>query len=697
MDIDFQSLFENAPHPYLVLSPDREFTIISVNEQYLHVTETRRHDIVGRKLFDVFPDNPNDPATTSTSDLYTSLLRVLHDRVADVMGIQKYDIPQPDGSFKVKYWSPINTPVFDADDRIICIIHQAEDVTEFVQWREQFDANKQTLKIDRIEAEVLRRTNELKEANRQLKTAKAQLEDREQELAALNELLRRQAQAKSEFLASMSHEIRTPLNGVLGMADLLQRTALDETQRSFAKTIQSSGKTLLAVINDILDFSKAEAGKMTLIEQPFDLSEIIEEVIMPFRTSTHAEVTLVASIAPDTPVHLLGDATRIQQIVGNLLNNAFKFTERGTIGLRIEPLSIEDDSLQLRFQISDTGIGIAPDDLRRLFQPFAQVEQGTHRYGGTGLGLIICQRLVQMMHGQVTVDSEPGRGSTFSFSIWLQRDPAPAPKRADIDLAGRKLLAIDDRADYLRIIEEQAMSLGITVRTVNKPEQALAAVREFRPDIITVDLDMPTLNGFALERQIAADPEVKKTPRLLLTASSTPPGARELLHTGFAAAHVKPMAAEQLHTMLSVALVGITAKVPTVVGDALPTFTGKTVLVADDNPINRQVIAAMLQRLDIGIELVDDGAPAIQLATTDKRHFDAILMDCEMPGVDGYHAARTIRRYEQASGRGHVPIIALTAHALPEYRQRSIDAGMDGHLSKPIILATLAQTLEHFL
>jgi signal transduction histidine kinase len=187
----------------------------------------------------------------------------------------------------------------------------------------------------------------------------------------------------------MSHEIRTPLNGVLGMVDLLQRTALDDTQRSFAKTIQSSGKTLLAVINDILDFSKTDAGKMTLVERPFDLSEIIEEVITPFRTSGQATVTLVASIAPETPVHLLGDATRIQQVIGNLINNAFKFTERGTVVIRVAPLRSEDGSVQLQVQISDTGIGIAPSDQRRLFQPFSQVDQSGHRYGGTGLGLII--------------------------------------------------------------------------------------------------------------------------------------------------------------------------------------------------------------------------------------------------------------------------------------------------------------------
>lgn len=696
MDIDFQRLFESSPHPYLVLSPDREFHIIAVNEHYLRATGTQREAIIGRPLFDVFPDNPSDPAANGTSDLRSSLLRVLRDRVADVMGVQKYDIPHENG-FLLKYWSPINTPVFGADGNILSIIHHVEDVTEFVLLREQVNANNHSANTDRMEAEVLRRSAELKDANRQLKVAKAQLEDREADLAALNELLRQQAQAKSEFLASMSHEIRTPLNGVLGMVDLLQRTALDDTQRSFAKTIQSSGKTLLAVINDILDFSKTDAGKMTLVERPFDLSEIIEEVITPFRTSGQATVTLVASIAPETPVHLLGDATRIQQVIGNLINNAFKFTERGTVVIRVAPLRSEDGSVQLQVQISDTGIGIAPSDQRRLFQPFSQVDQSGHRYGGTGLGLIICQRLVQLMHGEITLDSEPGRGSIFSFSIWLQRDPAPIPKRADIDLRGKKLLAVDDRADYLRIIEEQARSLGMQVLTVDQAPNAIAAAREFHPDIITVDLDMPGLDGFSLEKKIGADDTLKNVPRLLLTASSTLPGARELLHTGFAAAYVKPMAAEQLHSMLSVALLGATAKTPSVNAMALPKFSGKSVLVVDDNPINRQVIAAMLRELDMALEIADDGAPAIQLATSEQKRFDAILMDCEMPGVDGYRAAQTIRRYERASGRQRVPIIALTAHALPEYQQRSLDAGMDDHLSKPIILATLAQTLSRYL
>jgi PAS domain S-box-containing protein len=293
------------------------------------------------------------------------------------------------------------------------------------------------------------------------------------------------SRAKSEFLANMSHEIRTPMNGVLGMVDLLQRTELDDTQRSYTKIIQSSGKTLLAVINDILDFSKVEAGKLVLAEHSFDLSELVEEVVAPFRASSNQALTLVASIAPETPVSFLGDATRLQQVIGNLLNNAFKFTEQGMVRLRIEAQAIDQDHVRLNFQVSDTGIGIDPAGRAKLFQPFSQVEH-SNRYGGTGLGLIICQRLVQMMGGDISVQSEPGEGSTFSFHITLKRDTEPKRNRVDIDLAGRKLLAIDDCPDFLAILKEQAQALGMQVNTVRMPGDidVVQLATSWRPDII---------------------------------------------------------------------------------------------------------------------------------------------------------------------------------------------------------------------
>jgi len=509
------------------------------------------------------------------------------------------------------------------------------------------------------------------------------------------------SRAKSEFLANMSHEIRTPMNGVLGMVDLLQRTELDDTQRSYTKIIQSSGKTLLAVINDILDFSKVEAGKLELTEHAFDLSELIEEVVAPFRASSNKALTLVASIAPETPLGFFGDATRLQQVIGNLLNNAFKFTERGMVRLRVEARAVDSDNVRLNFQVSDTGIGIDPIGRQKLFQPFSQV-QSSNRYGGTGLGLIICQRLVQMMHGEIGVESNLGEGSTFSFFVNLRRDPTPQKNRIDIDLRGKKLLAIDDCPDFLAILKEQGQALGMQVGTLKMPAEVVAQAVALLPDIITIDLDMPVADGFEIERQLAAHPLLQRIPRVLLTASSTPPGRQALAATGFVAAHVKPTSVIQLQTVIAMALLGRGVESEAQPSGLASRYRGKTILVAEDNAVNRQVITAMLHQLGATVEVVEDGAQALQrvidnLMSDGGTTIDAILMDCEMPNMDGYSATREIRQHERALGKKPIPIIALTAHALQEYQQRSREAGMDGHLNKPISLAALNDMLGRYI
>jgi CheY-like chemotaxis protein/anti-sigma regulatory factor (Ser/Thr protein kinase) len=414
------------------------------------------------------------------------------------------------------------------------------------------------------------------------------------------------------------------------------------------------------------------------------------------------ELTLVASIAPETPLGFFGDATRLQQVIGNLLNNAFKFTESGMVRLRVEARAIDSDNVRLNFQVSDTGIGIDPAGRQKLFQPFSQVEN-SNRYGGTGLGLIICQRLVQMMHGEISVDSNLGEGSTFSFFINLRRDPTPQKNRIDFDLKGKKLLAIDDCPDFLAILREQGQMLGMQVSTLKMPADVLAQAVTLRPDIITIDLDMPVADGFEIERQLAAHPLLQRIPRVLLTASSTPPGRQALAATGFAAAHVKPTSATQLQTIIAMALLGRRGIESEAQQNGLASrYLGKTILVAEDNAVNRQVITAMLQQLGATVEVVEDGAQALQqvidnIMSDGGMTIDAILMDCEMPNMDGYSATREIRQHERALGKKPIPIIALTAHALQEYQQRSREAGMDGHLNKPISLAELDEMLGRYI
>ncbi len=519
----------------------------------------------------------------------------------------------------------------------------------------------------------------------------------EEELRRAKQSAEAASRAKSEFLANMSHEIRTPMNGVLGMVELLQTTALDETQRYYARTIQRSGNTLLTVINDILDFSKVEAGKLELTERAIDLSELVEDAVAPFRSSTSSAVRLVASVAPEMPLHLRGDPVRVQQILTNLLNNAFKFTEEGEVTLRITPGAQCGDRVQLCCEVSDTGTGIAPADLQRLFRPFIQVgENSSNLRGGlrgTGLGLTICQRLVELMDGEIGVHSEPGQGSTFWFNIWLQCDREPDQPPAS--LHGRHLLAIDDSEAYLRILTEQAQALGMTVTGLRNPAGAVSAAREQRPDVIVVDLDMPEIDGFQVDRNLT-DPALADVPRVLVTASSAPPSRSALRNTRFSAAYVKPTSTAQFAAILNLALRQPVPADRTDAADTALHLPGLRVLVAEDNPINRQVIEAMLRRFGVQVELRPDGISAVRRATASDARFDIIFMDCEMPNMDGYLATRTIRQHERALGRRPVVIVALTAHALPEHRERSLEAGMQEHISKPVSMEALAEVLGRY-
>lgn len=515
------------------------------------------------------------------------------------------------------------------------------------------------------------------------------------QLRTQTEIARAESRAKSDLLAVMSHEIRTPMTGVLGMVDLLRQTSLSDTQRFYTQTIQSSGRTLLSVINDILDFSKVEAGKLELEARPFDLAEVIEETVAPFRLRSTDRVILVASLAPDTPIHLIGDAIRLQQILANLLNNAFKFTSEGQITLRVEPGPSAAGRQALSVRVCDTGIGIAAEAQQHLFDPYAQAEAATARkYGGSGLGLAICKRLVSMMDGEIHVESTPGKGSCFHFTVWLQIDPTPAPPRQStpIELRGRHMLAVDDRAEYLHILEEQARALGMRVTTAANGEEALAAIRRDPPDLVTIDLDMPGIDGFELDRAISGLPVVATVPRVLLTASSVLPRRQQLATSGFVSAHVKPTSASQLQLILTRALQE--QQEPPEERSPGIALRGLCVLLAEDNPVNRRVLLAMLETLGVAVDTATNGLEAAAAATADHERYDLVLMDCEMPELDGYAATLRIRAHERSRGLPALPIVALTAHALPEHRERSQAAGMDAHLSKPVSLERLATLLE---
>ncbi|HSB96236.1 MAG TPA: response regulator [Spongiibacteraceae bacterium] len=516
-----------------------------------------------------------------------------------------------------------------------------------------------------------------------------------------------ESNAKSEFLAVMSHEIRTPMNGVLGMAELLNGTDLNTAQRYYTNTIYNSGKTLLRVLSDILDYSKVAAGKMDIERAPFNLSELLETTVAPYRMSSVAnKVVLSASIAPDTPIWLIGDTVRLQQIITNLLSNAFKFTERGEVIVRIEQGRTAAGRIELCCCVQDTGPGISASAQARLFQSFAQADASTTRkFGGTGLGLAICKRLVELMDGEIEVQSAPGTGSTFRFRVWLQL--ANAPLERNIDLRGRRLLIMDDHIAYQRILIEQSQSLGMQADSVATVAEARARLQAAGADsttpvfdLVILDLDMPDGDGLSLAQELQQNGHAH-LPILLVTASSTLPSVEALRSAGIRRAAFKPTSREQLAKLIAETLgvdrreagtrVGYVEQIPH--PDDVSRLVQLRVLVAEDNIVNRQVLLAQMANLGVVPTVVENGAAAVRAATT--QSFDLILMDCEMPDMDGYQATQAIRAFEREQRRTPQRIVALTAHALEESEEKSRRAGMNGHLTKPITLAGLRSVLEH--
>ena len=492
-------------------------------------------------------------------------------------------------------------------------------------------------------------------------------------------------QAKSTFLANMSHEIRTPMNGVLGMAELLRTTDLDETQSYYNRTILSSGQTLLAVINDILDYSKVEAGKMALEIRSFNLDELIEEIVTPFRLMTSDDVQFVASIETDVPVYIRGDAVRLKQIIANLLNNAFKFTTNGRVVLNISCRKNSDKKVTIHCSIADTGIGIALDKQDDLFKPFTQADSSTSRkYGGTGLGLVICQKLVTIMNGNIGVSSELHKGSEFYFDVDFELDshlPTPAPS---IDLLGKHLLLIEDQQIFRDILTAQAKALGMEVTTLSEKTAILHYLEKGPlPDVIAIDLEVDGVNTFSLSRELEQREDQKSIPRILLTASCSLPDRETLELNGFCAGHTKPSSVSQLQNIISNAL-SLESGYSRISVPHFDQYSQLKVLLVEDNHVNRMVADGLIRKLGVKVDQAVNGLEAVKIVCEKQQTYDLILMDCEMPELDGYDATKKIRHWERNNNHSPTVIYALTAHVLPEYLERCRNSGMDGHLSKPI-------------
>jgi two-component system sensor histidine kinase/response regulator len=563
----------------------------------------------------------------------------------------------------------------------------------------------------------------------------AALEFGQHELQRARDVAIESARIKAEFLANMSHEIRTPMNGVVGMTGLLLETRLDSQQLEFVETIRNSADGLLTVINDILDFSKIEAGKLAFETLDFDLRETIEgSVDLLAEQADSRGLELAAWIDPEAPIAVQGDPGRFRQVLINLLSNAVKFTERGEVIVRVTCDEETDADVLLRVAVQDTGIGIAPDNQSRLFDAFTQADGSTtRRYGGSGLGLAISRRLVEMMGGQIGVNSQPGRGSTFWFTARFGKQSGPAMAKRPVQdsfLHGVRVLIVDDNETNRTILHHQLSAWGMTDDSADGAAEALTKLREAarngRPfPLAVLDMQMPGMDGLMLAQAIKADQALASTRLIIMTSLGQRHDCAELHAMGVARCLTKPVKQIQLfECVLSVMADHLQAMVtglqlgtgsgaadqlvasdrdrrPTVAVDAGDTDTGRLrlrsrgrVLLAEDNAVNQRVALHQLQRLGYAADAVGNGREAVTALA--RIPYDLVLMDCQMPEMDGYQATTAIRALE-GGGRRRTPIIAMTASALDGEMQKCLDAGMDAYISKPVKIDQLRALLAQWI
>lgn len=561
--LDYRALVEGLPGLFMIL--DAALRIVEVSNAYAQSTLIRREDVLGKNVFEVFPDNPDDPTAEGEHNLYASLQRVIKSAAPDTMAVQRYDVRRPahdGGGFDERYWTVINSPILGADGGVRYIIHKAEDVTEFIRLKqqglEQSRCNESlNERAAQMEAEIFERSHEVAAASALLKTTNQALEQARISADAAN-------RAKSAFLATMSHEIRTPMNGVLGMVHLLQRTPLNPKQLHYLDSIRSSGEHLLAIINDILDFSKIEAGKIQLASEHFFLADLLRETWNLIGERVGAKGLEQKTLCHCADLILCGDKTRLEQALVNYLGNAVKFTERGSITLACRVEETTEAGYLLRFEVTDTGIGLTEEQQERVFQAFEQADSSTGRkYQGTGLGLAITQRIAQLMGGETGVSSKVGVGSIFWLTCRLGKGVAPAPAGARETVAEspekilarmsprRKILVVDDEPFNREVLVDMLEHIGLTVEVASNGKEAVEKVRSTNYDVVLMDMQMPEMDGLRATKAIRALPGMDRLVIIAVTANAFDDDRAKCLEAGMDDFVAKPFCPDKLFEKLA--------------------------------------------------------------------------------------------------------------------------------------------------
>lgn len=534
------------------------------------------------------------------------------------------------------------------------------------------------LQVEDLERMVGERTRDLQVTNTHL----AEANERANELAVRLEAASR---AKGEFLAHMSHEIRTPMNGVIGLADLLLATNLDPEQRGFVTTIRQSGDLLLSIVNDVLDFSKIEAGKLSLETLDFDLRDVVENTLEMLAGGAHSKgLELLGYVEPSVLPTLRGDPGRVRQILTNLVGNAIKFTERGEVVVCVSLVSETPTTVMARFEVKDTGIGVAPEARKSLFNAFEQADDSTtRRYGGTGLGLAICRKLVDLMQGEIGLESAVQEGSTFWFTVPLEKQSAAGDAPAEADLDGLRVLVVDASASGRRALGVQLESLGVSVVVVPDAAGALERLQNAAGgadsfDVAILDWSPAKPDTGRLVEQILADPALKGLRLVGLGRGAGPRSRGDIEAAGLADFLIKPCKRSRLAECLASAMGKVPVAPTGPESPPAPVGAAPRILVAEDIPVNRQIAQRLLGKLGYTTDAVANGREVIDALC--RVPYDIIFMDCQMPELDGYETARLIR----SEGMHPVYIIAMTANAMHGDREKCLAAGMDDYLTKPI-------------